>query len=127
MQREKLKADFILQLSALSIKTKSPNVPVSAMTLNLQRRRMVFPARTLPWLRPIALSMIREELRFLRCWLKRILQHHEHTRVTFSIYDFPKKNKSKSATNFSIHTKTACGPDTFFPIIINLKGTRIRH
>ena len=94
MQREKLKADFILQLSALSIKTKSPNVPVSAMTLNLQRRRMVFPARTLPWLRPIALSMIREELRFLRCWLKRILQHHEHTRVIFSIYEFFENYKS---------------------------------
>ena len=55
---------------------------------------MVFSALTLPWLRPIALSMIREELRFLRCWLKRILQLHEHTRVTFSIYDFLEKHKS---------------------------------
>lgn len=34
------------------------------------RRRMVFSALTLPWLRPIALPVNREELRFLRCWLK---------------------------------------------------------
>ena len=56
--------------SHLPVNKKTPQSAVICIVFEPAKRRMVFPALTLPWLMPIALSMNREELRFLRCWLK---------------------------------------------------------